>query len=140
MLPYAEGWSLFLLWVCAHIGGFIAIKVGLPPLLGMLVVGIILKNIPQGEWAKHCTTSVSRQACMYRRVNTLLLDCNLHGLMLVHAMQYKPRFGDPRLATVACSTGAALGTFAVMHGIVHACMEKQAICLYVRSSKLLSSL
>ena len=49
MLPYAEGWAIFFLWVCAHIGGFIAIKVGMPPLLGMLVVGIILKNIPQGE-------------------------------------------------------------------------------------------
>ena len=51
MLPYAQGWSLFLLWVCAHIGGFIAIQVGLPPLLGMLIVGIILKNIPQGGHA-----------------------------------------------------------------------------------------
>ena len=48
MLPYAQGWAVFFLWVCAHIGGFIAIRVGLPPLLGMLIVGIILKNIPQG--------------------------------------------------------------------------------------------
>ncbi|KAK9814951.1 hypothetical protein WJX73_002939 [Symbiochloris irregularis] len=47
MLPFAQGWSLFLLWVCAHVGGFLAIQVGLPPLLGMLVAGIILKNIPQ---------------------------------------------------------------------------------------------
>ncbi|DBB10964.1 TPA: hypothetical protein ACH3X3_007414 [Trebouxia sp. C0006] len=47
MLPPKEGWGLFLLWVCAHIGGFTANKVNLPPLLGMLVAGIILRNIPQ---------------------------------------------------------------------------------------------
>lgn len=51
MLPPGEGWALFLLWVCAHIGGFAANKVNLPPLLGMLVAGIILRNIPQGECA-----------------------------------------------------------------------------------------
>ena len=49
MLPPGEGWALFLLWVCAHIGGFTANKVNLPPLLGMLVAGVILRNIPQGE-------------------------------------------------------------------------------------------
>ncbi len=49
MLPPKEGWGLFLLWVCAHIGGFTANKVNLPPLLGMLVAGIILRNIPQGQ-------------------------------------------------------------------------------------------
>lgn len=48
MLPPGEGWALFLLWVCAHVGGFVASKVNLPPLLGMLVAGIILRNIPQG--------------------------------------------------------------------------------------------
>lgn len=47
MLPPREGWALFLLWICAHIGGFTASKVNLPPLLGMLVAGIILRNIPQ---------------------------------------------------------------------------------------------
>ena len=51
MLPPREGWALFLLWVCAHIGGFTANKVNLPPLLGMLVAGIILRNIPQGQCA-----------------------------------------------------------------------------------------
>lgn len=49
MLPPGEGWALFLLWVCAHIGGFAANKVNLPPLLGMLIAGIILRNIPQGK-------------------------------------------------------------------------------------------
>lgn len=49
MLPPEEGWALFLLWVCAHIGGFTANKVNLPPLLGMLISGIILRNIPQGD-------------------------------------------------------------------------------------------
>ena len=49
MLPPGEGWALFLLWVCAHIGGFTANKVNLPPLLGMLIAGIILRNIPQGD-------------------------------------------------------------------------------------------
>ena len=27
MLPYGRGWSVFLLWVCAHIGGFLAAQV-----------------------------------------------------------------------------------------------------------------
>lgn len=49
MLPPEEGWALFLLWVCAHVGGFVASKVNLPPLLGMLIAGIILRNIPQGH-------------------------------------------------------------------------------------------
>ena len=28
MLPYGKGWSVFLLWVCAHVGGFLAVQVG----------------------------------------------------------------------------------------------------------------
>ena len=55
MLPPGEGWALFLLWVCAHIGGFAANKVNLPPLLGMLIAGIILRNIPQGKCCFACT-------------------------------------------------------------------------------------
>ena len=53
MLPPEEGWALFLLWVCAHVGGFVASKVNLPPLLGMLIAGIILRNIPQGHTHTH---------------------------------------------------------------------------------------
>ena len=49
MLPPNKGWAVFLLWICAHAGGYIAARVNLPPLLGMLVAGIILQNIPQGE-------------------------------------------------------------------------------------------
>lgn len=63
MLPFAQGWSLFLLWVCAHVGGFLAIQVGLPPLLGMLVAGIILKNIPQGQAPLLCSTSRTVLSC-----------------------------------------------------------------------------
>ena len=49
MLPLkGKGWAVFLLWVCAHVGGFLAVQVGLPPLLGMLIAGLILVNIPQG--------------------------------------------------------------------------------------------
>lgn len=62
MLPPEKGWALFLLWVCAHIGGFTANKVNLPPLLGMLIAGIILRNIPQGdpvELAPGCHTELS---------------------------------------------------------------------------------
>ena len=49
MLPPNKGWAVFLLWICAHAGGYIAARANLPPLLGMLVAGIILQNIPQGE-------------------------------------------------------------------------------------------
>ena len=31
MLPYGRGWSVFLLWVCAHIGGFLAAQVRSSP-------------------------------------------------------------------------------------------------------------
>ena len=48
MLPPNQGWAVFLIWVCAHVGGYIAARVSLPPLLGMLIAGIILVNIPQG--------------------------------------------------------------------------------------------
>ena len=65
MLPPKEGWGLFLLWVCAHIGGFTANKVNLPPLLGMLVAGIILRNIPQGQ--SLCTLLVAVNSQMHNR-------------------------------------------------------------------------
>ncbi|KAK9818378.1 hypothetical protein WJX72_011662 [[Myrmecia] bisecta] len=46
MLPWHQGWSVFLLWACAHVAGFVAIKCNLPPLLGMLIIGIVLRNLP----------------------------------------------------------------------------------------------
>ena len=38
--------ALLVLVVVAWIGGWVVQKVHLPPLLGMLVVGILLKNVP----------------------------------------------------------------------------------------------
>ncbi len=58
MLLGGPGWSLFLLWFCSLITGIALNKVKIPPLLGNLVVGIILKNVPgklvdglPNEWA-----------------------------------------------------------------------------------------
>lgn len=63
MLPPNKGWAVFLLWICAHAGGYIAARVNLPPLLGMLVAGIILQNIPQGElWLQLCETPLRSMA------------------------------------------------------------------------------
>jgi len=44
LLPYDSGFAVLVLWVCASVGGHGAKFVGLPPLLGMLTAGILLKN------------------------------------------------------------------------------------------------
>lgn len=46
MLPHSAGWATFLLWLAAQVGGLLAIKCKLPSLLGMLLAGLLLKNIP----------------------------------------------------------------------------------------------
>lgn len=47
--PTGKGWSLFLLWACSHIAGFVASQLNLPPLLGMLLIGLALTNLPTGD-------------------------------------------------------------------------------------------
>ena len=49
MLPKAVGWTVFLIWICAHAAGWVAVQLGLPALLGMLLVGVLLRNVPGGE-------------------------------------------------------------------------------------------
>lgn len=39
-------WALIVLWVCAHLGGWLVTFIGLHSLLGQLVMGLILTNIP----------------------------------------------------------------------------------------------
>lgn len=60
MLPDGPMWSTIILWLASFLSGKFLEKMGIPPLLGMLVSGIILKNIPgdplQGlpeSWASH---------------------------------------------------------------------------------------
>jgi len=36
---------LLLIWFCSHVGAFFVEKAGLPPLLGMLIAGMILVNL-----------------------------------------------------------------------------------------------
>lgn len=84
MLPPGEGWALFLLWVCAHIGGFTANKVNLPPLLGMLIAGIILRNIPQGDPVElaagcHREGSPRPQLCMSSTACRICCIADNHG-------------------------------------------------------------
>lgn len=43
-IPYDSGFAIVLLWVGALLGGQLALAVGLPPLLGMLCAGMVLKN------------------------------------------------------------------------------------------------
>lgn len=75
MLPPEEGWALFLLWVCAHVGGFVASKVNLPPLLGMLIAGIILRNIPQGHYHAPLPQETFEQLHMLTSVSNLSRTC-----------------------------------------------------------------
>ncbi|XP_060570321.1 sodium/hydrogen exchanger 9B2-like [Ruditapes philippinarum] len=45
-LPGGNYFSLLVLFVCCAIGGYLISFVNLPPLLGMLIMGLLLKNIP----------------------------------------------------------------------------------------------
>lgn len=48
VLPGGKVFPILLVFVCAHIGGLIISKLYMPPLLGMLMAGVILVNIPGG--------------------------------------------------------------------------------------------
>ncbi|KAL4217023.1 Sodium/hydrogen exchanger 9B2 [Mactra antiquata] len=45
-LPGGNFYSLLILFVCCVIGGYFISFVNLPPLLGMLIVGLLLRNVP----------------------------------------------------------------------------------------------
>jgi len=46
LLPYSPGFAVFILFVTSHFLGWVASMVRLPPLLGMLLAGVLLKNLP----------------------------------------------------------------------------------------------
>lgn len=45
MLPGGKAWAMFLIWLTASLGGALSEKLTVPPLMGNLIAGIILKNI-----------------------------------------------------------------------------------------------
>ncbi|XP_077999046.1 sodium/hydrogen exchanger 9B2-like isoform X2 [Glandiceps talaboti] len=45
-LPGGNLFALFVLWVAAVVGGKLISLIKLPPLLGMLIVGVLLRNVP----------------------------------------------------------------------------------------------
>ncbi len=47
-LPFKLGWSLLLILASSHAASQLCDRVGLPPLIGMLVSGIVLRNMPGG--------------------------------------------------------------------------------------------
>ena len=47
-LPFKLGWSLLLLLGASHFAAQVCTKIGIPPLLGMLISGIVLRNVPGG--------------------------------------------------------------------------------------------
>ena len=49
--PGGGVWAAALIWACAHIGGAVAAALGLPPLIGMLLFGLVLRNVP-GGWVE----------------------------------------------------------------------------------------
>ena len=58
MLPGGAAWCVFILWFCSIIVGSMCKMYKVPALLGNLIIGIVLKNLPGGivddlptEWA-----------------------------------------------------------------------------------------
>ncbi|QDZ21577.1 sodium/hydrogen exchanger protein [Chloropicon primus] len=45
-LPFELGWSLLLLLAGAHFASQLCTRIGMPPLIGMIISGIILRNLP----------------------------------------------------------------------------------------------
>lgn len=45
-LPGHAPWATLLLWVSAHIGGYVAHQLRLPRVIGMLATGLLMRNIP----------------------------------------------------------------------------------------------
>merc|ERR1719409_2219645 len=45
MAPTKPGFALFLCWICGVFGGKFMAAIGQPPLLGMLIGGILLRNL-----------------------------------------------------------------------------------------------
>jgi hypothetical protein len=52
MLPFGVGWSVFLIWACAHVGGYVATQ-ALPSLRALRVC------LPQSRAPPHRVTQVS---------------------------------------------------------------------------------
>ena len=50
MFPGSELFTLFLTWFIAWAGGYIVGGCGLPPLLGMLISGLLLRNLTPQSW------------------------------------------------------------------------------------------
>lgn len=46
VLPESAGFALLLIWGSAQLGGFAVKQVRLPPLMGMLLSGVVLANLP----------------------------------------------------------------------------------------------
>lgn len=46
MLPGGRGWALMLIWLAAFLGGHAIRLLKLPSLLGMLLSGVLLVNLP----------------------------------------------------------------------------------------------
>ncbi|KXZ53431.1 hypothetical protein GPECTOR_7g1329 [Gonium pectorale] len=44
LLPGGNAWSTLLIFIAAHVGGAVCGVLGLPPLLGMLLAGLLLRN------------------------------------------------------------------------------------------------
>ena len=63
-LPGGLYFSLIILVICAHILGYLMAMIKIPPLLGMLLVGIFFKNVPVvsiiGQSVDSSTSSILR--------------------------------------------------------------------------------
>lgn len=46
LLPNSSGFALLLIWAAAQLGGAAVKQVRLPPLMGMLLSGVVLANLP----------------------------------------------------------------------------------------------
>lgn len=48
MLPHSAAFAILLVWTAAQLGGELCKLVSAPPLVGMLLSGVVLANLPWG--------------------------------------------------------------------------------------------
>ncbi|GAB1609493.1 sodium/hydrogen exchanger 9B2-like isoform X1 [Argonauta hians] len=107
-LPGTNIFSLWVVLVACILGGYIIQFIYLPPLLGMLITGIVLKNVPEFEVAQH----VHRHWSATLRHTALTIILIRAGLGLNPVALRKLSFAVVRLAFMPCLTEALVVTVA----------------------------
>ncbi|XP_048578622.1 sodium/hydrogen exchanger 9B2 isoform X3 [Nematostella vectensis] len=105
MLPGGNLFGIFIILMCAAFGGFITTRVScgvLPSLLGMLIVGFLLRNVPGIDVAKH----IDKKWSATLRSIALVVILARSGLELDPGALRRLKFTCVRLAFGPCITEA----------------------------------